>query len=52
MVLKNKKIKKCCSACDPAREVKREWNSCTAQKRKRMKCLRRPKGERSEVKWH
>jgi hypothetical protein len=29
MVLKNKK---CCSVCDPAREVKREWNSCAAQK--------------------
>jgi hypothetical protein len=46
MVLKNKKNKKCCSACDPASEVKRmeclrrpkrkkEWNACTAKKRKR-----------------
>jgi hypothetical protein len=29
------KIKKCCSVCDPAREVKREWNSCAAQKKEK-----------------
>jgi hypothetical protein len=36
MILKNKKEKEktCRSVCDPAREVKREWNSCTAQKEK------------------
>jgi hypothetical protein len=48
MVLKKKK--KCCSVCDPTREVKREWNSYAAQKEKENGVPALSKREISEVK--